>query len=303
MSNIYETPASATARSLEGGSVSAVSWAAIFAGAIGAAAITLVLITLSTGLGFASISPFANSGVSASTFTIVTAVWLIVVHAIAAGIGGYLAGRLRTKWVGVHTDEVYFRDTAHGFMSWALGTLMGVLLLTSVVSSILGAGAQAGATLASGAAQGAMTGVAAGAAGSSGTSSSPADPTSYFVDMMFRSDRPSPDANDAAVRTEVGRIMANAIRTGELPAADKTYVAQVISARTGVPQPEAEKRIDDTMAKAKQAATSAADKAKQAADAARKAASYAALWMAAAMLIGAFCASIAATWGGRSRDL
>jgi hypothetical protein len=300
MANIYTTPAGRPAPGdFDGASASAVSWAAIFAGAIGAAAITLVLITLSTGLGFASISPFANSGVSASTFTIVTAVWLIVVHAIAAGIGGYLAGRLRTKWVGVHTDEVYFRDTAHGFMSWALGTLMGALLLTSVVSSILGAGAQAGATLASGAAQGATAGLTAGAANASG---SPADPTSYFVDMMFRSDRPSPDANDTAVRTEVGRIVANAIRNGDLPAADRTYVAQVIAARTGVPQADAEKRIDDTIAQAKKAAAATTDKAKQAAEAARKAATYAALWMAAAMLIGAFCASIAATWGGRSRD-
>ncbi|MBX9738616.1 MAG: hypothetical protein K2X62_01005 [Beijerinckiaceae bacterium] len=293
-----------SAAGAEATSASAVSWAAIIAGSVGAAAITLVLIVIGTGLGFASVSPFANSGVSGTTFTVMTAIWLVAVHAIAAGIGGYIAGRLRTKWIGVRHDEVYFRDTAHGFLSWAFGTILGALLLTSAVSSIIGAGAQAGATLASGATQGLSQGMTAGLAANAGGSSatSSVDPTSYFVDAMFRTDRPAPDANDQTVRTEVGRIVANAVRAGELPPADRTYVAQVIATRTGVQQAEAEKRIDQTIQSAKDAANRTTEQARQAAETARKTASYAALWMAAAMLIGAFCASIAATWGGRSRD-
>ncbi|MDB5509837.1 MAG: hypothetical protein JWL93_2306 [Hyphomicrobiales bacterium] len=308
MANIYTTPAgnagvAMTAASADASNSSAVSWAAITAGAVGAAAITLLLLVIGAGLGFASVSPFANSGVSGTTFTVVTAVWLIAVHGIAAGIGGYIAGRLRTKWIGVHHDEVFFRDTAHGFLSWAFGTLIGALLLTSVVSSIVGAGAQAGATLASGATQGIAAGVGAAASGGNNASgSSMTDPTSYFVDAMFRTDRPSPDANDQAVRTEIGRIVANAVRAGELPPADRTYVAQVITNRTGVPQPEAEKRIDQTIQSARDAANRTTEQAKQAAEAARKTASYGSLWMALAMLVGAFAASIAATWGGRSRD-
>lgn len=306
MANIYTTPAGTTAAApYEAGTQSAVSWAAIIAGAVGAAAISLLLIVIGSALGFASISPFTNTGASASTVTMVTAGWIIVANAVAAAVGGYIAGRLRTKWVGVHTDEVYFRDTAHGFLAWAVGTLIGAVMLTSALSSLAGAGVQAGATLASGATQGLTAGISAGAAGASGNNSgsSSFDPTSYYVDALLRSDRPAPDANDQAVRTEIGRIVANAIRSGELPAADRTYVAQVIATRTNVPQADAEKRIDDTIAKSKQVAADTAEKAKQAAEAARKGATYAALWMALAMLVGAFCSSLAATWGGRSRDL
>src|ERR1700730_4835360 len=94
--------------------ISAVSWPAIIAGAVVAAAASLVLVVLGSGLGLASVSPWRNVGASATTFTIMTAIWLIVVQWAASGLGGYLTGRLRTKWVGTHTNEVFFADTAHG---------------------------------------------------------------------------------------------------------------------------------------------------------------------------------------------
>src|SRR5581483_9048514 len=94
--------------------VSAVSWAAIIAGAVVAAAISLLLVALGTGLGFASVSPWSNEGASATTFSVMTAAWLVIVQWFASGLGGYLTGRLRTKWVGTHDHEVFFRDTAHG---------------------------------------------------------------------------------------------------------------------------------------------------------------------------------------------
>ena len=100
--------------------VSAVSWPAIIAGAVAIAAVALILLALGSGLGLSSVSPWPNSGPSATTFGVYAAVWLIVVQWVSAGFGGYLTGRLRTKWVGVHTDEIYFRDTAHGFLAWAL---------------------------------------------------------------------------------------------------------------------------------------------------------------------------------------
>jgi len=97
--------------------VSAVSWVAIIAGAFAIAAASLILLALGAGLGLASVSPWYNSGPSATTFGVWAAVWLIVVQWLSAALGGYLTGRLRTKWVGVHTNEVYFRDTAHGFLA------------------------------------------------------------------------------------------------------------------------------------------------------------------------------------------
>src|SRR5665647_791393 len=102
----------------------AISWAAIAAGAVAAAALTLVLLAFGVGMGFSVVSPWGNSGVSATTFEIGTGLYLIVVAMLASTIGGYIAGRLRTRWVGVHTHEVFFRDTAHGFLAWAFATVL-----------------------------------------------------------------------------------------------------------------------------------------------------------------------------------
>jgi len=138
--------------------VSAVSWPAIFAGAFVAAASSLVLVALGSGFGLASVSPWPNSGVSATTFTVMTAIWLIVVQWLASGLGGYVAGRLRTKWATTHTHEVFFRDTAHGFITWAVATVLVVLVLTSAAASAVSSGVDAAATVASGASQGAAAG-------------------------------------------------------------------------------------------------------------------------------------------------
>src|ERR1700759_5531578 len=126
-------------------SVSGVSWPAVAAGAVVSCALTLVLIAFGIGLGLSVVSPWSGSGVSATTFKIGTGLYMIVVAMLSSSIGGYLAGRLRSAWSGVHTDEVYFRDTAHGFVSWALATVLGAVLLASPASSLLG-GAAGGLT-------------------------------------------------------------------------------------------------------------------------------------------------------------
>src|ERR1039458_3246989 len=104
-------------------SKSAVSWAAILAGSVGAVSATIILLTLGSGLGFASISPWTHSGASATTVGALAAVWFIVVQWLSAGLGGYLTGRLRTKWVGTHTHEAFFRDTPPAFALCALPQL------------------------------------------------------------------------------------------------------------------------------------------------------------------------------------
>jgi hypothetical protein len=101
-------------------SVAGVSWAAVAAGAVACCALTLVLLSLGAGLGFSVVSPWANSGVSATTFQIGTGLYFIVMAMISSAVGGYLAGRLRNRWIGVESTEVVFRDTAHGFRAWAL---------------------------------------------------------------------------------------------------------------------------------------------------------------------------------------
>lgn len=130
---------------------SGVSWGAVFAGAATAAALSYALVILGFGLGLSSVSPWTNSGASSTTIGVATILWLTFTQIVASGLGGYLAGRLRVKWAGVHTDEVYFRDTAHGFLSWAVASLVVVAFLASAIGGVLGGGASIAGAVASGA--------------------------------------------------------------------------------------------------------------------------------------------------------
>lgn len=272
-------------------SKSAVSWAAILAGAAAATAVSVLLLTLGSGLGLTSISPWPNSGATATTFAISAAVFLILVQWIASGLGGYLTGRLRTKWTATHTDEVFFRDTAHGFLAWAIATVVTVTIVASAAGSLASGGARAVANVASGAAQGASQG--AGQSGSSFT------PSGYLIDDLFRSDHVDPTATSLAdSKAEATRIVATSVQNGSLSAADRTYLAQMTAARTGISQADAEKRVDDLTAQA----NAAADKARATADEARKASAKFSFYLFFSMLIGAFIACVSGALGGRERD-
>ncbi len=273
---------------------SGVSWGAVIAGGVGSASLALILLTLGVGLGLSSMSPWSNAGASAKTIGMVAIVWLIFTHIAASGMGGYLAGRLRTKWQGVHTDEVYFRDTAHGFLSWAVAALVAAALLGSVTTSILGKGIDTAGATASTAVTTAGTALVQ-AQGQSNV-------LEYFSDSLFRSAQPATDSGDASARTEAGRILATSLKRGALDSGDKAYLAKVIAARTGLAEADAQKRVDATFAGAKAEAAKAVEVAQEAADATRKAAAHSALWMFVALLAGAFSASYAATWGGSRRD-
>jgi hypothetical protein len=278
---------------------SAVSWGAIIAGAVVASALSLALLMLGAGIGLVSVSPWSNNNVSVTTFGILAAAWFIAVQLFASGVGGYLAGRLRTRWVSVHTDEVYFRDTAHGLIVWGVGAIVTAWLLTSGAASVVSGAAHAGGSAleAAGTAAGGSAAQAAVQAASSEGSS-----TAYFTDMLFRADHPDTSGDPAAARAEVGRILVTDALSGEMPAADKAYVAQLVAARTGLSQADADKRVSEVVEQAKNAKDRAVDTAKAAADAARKTGVYVALWAFISLLIGAFSASFMATVGGRVRD-
>jgi hypothetical protein len=252
---------------------SGVSWPAVIAGAFVTAALSLILLSLGTGLGLSSVSPWSNEGVSASAAGKGAIVWLIVMQIIASATGGYLAGRLRTKWTNTHTDEVYFRDTAHGFLAWAVALVLTASFLATAATSLLAAKSHPGPAAAS---------------RSEGRSS---DPNDYFVDMLFRSEKATPDQSDSSARGEAGRILANALSQGDVPRDDKTYLTQLVANKAGLSQTDADKRVDDVL-----------NQERQATDTARKALAHLSLWMFVALLMGAFCASYAATIGGRQRD-
>jgi hypothetical protein len=264
-----DTPAEVDAGAPRESGTSAVSWAAILCGAAIAAAVSLLLVALGAGLGLASLSPWTAAGVSATTFTAITAIWFIVTQWVASGIGGYLTGRLRTKWVGVHTHEVFFRDTAHGFATWAVGTLVVAVSLSAGVASLAGG--------------------ALGAAATGTVSGSGSTPENYDLDVMLRG---YPDASQAQFRAEATGILAKDLASGQgLTGSDRSYLAAQLAAKAGIPQSEAEERVDGFVANSKAAM-----------DKARKAAAAAALFAGISMLIGAFIACVAAALGGRLRD-
>jgi len=293
-------------------STSAVSWGSILAGATAAASLALVLTILGTGLGLSAVSPWAYEGISAEAFGISSILWLTITQLLAAGLGGYIAGRLRTKWLSTPSDEVYFRDTAHGFLAWAVSALMTAALLSSMIGSIASVGAKTAGTIA------AVTAGGAAAAGAEVAKYGNNEPTKYYIDSLFRRDvnapvamtpnesgvmAPAGQATSADPEAEVNRIFMNSLRTGPLPPEDVRYAGQIVSQRTGLPQPEAEKRVVDTYNQMQAKLHDAEIAAKNAADKTRKASIYASLWFFISLLIGAFCASYAATYGGRQRDM
>jgi hypothetical protein len=271
----------------------AVSWPAIAAGAVAAAALALVLIAFGAALGLSAVSPWSDSGVSGSSFKAGTGIYLVIVAVMSSAVGGYLAARLRTKWAGIPTHEAFFRDTAHGFLTWAFATLLSASALSSATAYL-------------------ANGATAGLGGAASQATRTVNPSDIYVDKLFRAGPPmqvapvpppSADSNAtntaAPAATNPGQSRAEVLRlwtasfhdSQDLSAADRTYVAQVVAAHTGLSQADAEKRVNDVITEAKTAA-----------DDARKGAAKLSFWLTAAMLFGAFAASLAAVEGGSLRD-
>lgn len=279
----YAAPSEAVADQTVEASKSAVSWAAIFAGTAVAVSISIVVITLGSGLGLRSVSAWPGSGVSPGRFAAIAAVWIIVVQWLSAASGGYVTGRLRTRWVGTHTHEVFFRDTAHGFVTWSLATALVAMVFASAASSMLAGGIHAATTVASGAAQ---------------SNARIGSIAPYDVDTLFRTAQPEANSPSSDGRGEATRILTNGVSAGGVPLPDRTYLAGLVASRTGISQTDAQKRVDDVIARAKEADM----KTRQAADEARRAAAAGSLITALAMLIGAFVACAASALGGHERD-
>jgi len=267
-----------------------ISWRAILGGAVVMAAVAFILTALGAGFGLSSISPWPDQSASPKEFAILTGIWLIIVQWLSAGIGGYMAGRLGPELLTRPAHEIAFRDTARGIIAWAVAAVITAILLGSVASSLIGGTARGAATVAASAVQGATQGAA--------QNSNPGQPSGYLVDTLFR--KPTPDTNLSAqdANREATRIIANGLRNGDLSQPDRTYLAQLVSARTGLSQDEAQKRVDAVVTEAKQDE----EKAKQAAETARKAARNIAFFTAFSMLIGAFIAGVAGKIGGHHRD-
>jgi hypothetical protein len=253
----------------------AVSWGAVFAGAAAAAAFSLILLVLGTGLGLTALSPWGDRSGSAAKFGFAAIVWVMVTQVMASGLGGYLAGRLRARYVRAQTDETYFRDTAHGFLSWAIATLFAAGVLASVLTGAASTVARA-------------------------TAESAGGPSAYLMDSLLRRDLAASASNPLAggflltpeTRAEIGRIYAQGLTQPAMPEQDLKYVSGLVSASTGASAADAQRRVEQVFTQTKEAA-----------DKARKALIHATLWLFISFLAGAFSASWFAIHGGRERDL
>jgi hypothetical protein len=253
---------------------SGVTWSAVFAGGVVSAALSLILLALGSGLGFASVSVWSGVGASASAVGTAAILWFILIQILSSSMGGYLAGRLRTKWTGIHNDEVYFRDTAHGFLAWSVALVVTAAFLASAATSLIGSAPSRAAT--------------------TSTSQSRADeaqPYAYFVDSLFRNDGSKPEVDHAASTREAGTIFVASLERSELSTEDKAYLDQLVISKTGLSQSEADKRVSETFMNAKLSI-----------EATRKAIAHTLLWAFIALLMGAFCASLFGTIGGKQRD-
>jgi hypothetical protein len=269
----------------------AISWPAILGGATAAASLSLILMVVGTGLGLASVSPWANTGISEKGFDIGTVAWIILTPTIASIIGGYLCGRLRARWLQTHTDEVRFRDAAHGFLAWAAATIMTVAIFAVTVNIFI----QRVPPL--------------------GMVQDLAIPTEYYTNKLFRKipitsaeQMPSqiplqiPLQIQAAAVIENNRIFAKSLSTGQVAKDDLIYLTQQIRYYAGISEIEADKRLRTVFSDAQAQLEESTVMAKRGFDEARKNSAYASMWFILSLLCSAVAACFAATLGGKRRD-
>jgi hypothetical protein len=258
---------------------STTSWGAIIAGGIASTAVSLVLLAFGVGIGASLVSPWAGEGLSATSFKVGAGLYMVAIAMLSGTVGGYMAGRLRVRWPGVHRDEVFFRDTAHGFMAWALATVLTAVALGAATTHLL-AGAASGSIAATG----------------NAAISAQSNPADTYVDLLLRrepSATPAAASGDiGAMRAEIGRLVLPALgRGGDISANDRSYLARVVASRAGINQADAERRVSEVVTQAKTAA-----------DNTRKATAKLALWLTASMFAGALASSLGALEGGALRD-
>ncbi|HEX3938597.1 MAG TPA: hypothetical protein VHX43_13915 [Xanthobacteraceae bacterium] len=301
---------------------SGLSWSAVIAGAVTAIAVSFIVIALGSGIGMAVVSPYSYSSPSATTMTVIGALWLVFAQAVGFAVGGYVAGRLRRTPTPLHSDEVAFRDGASGLVVWAIGVFITAIVLVAAINKIENAAANT-----------AIGTLAVGTAGTTALSQGPS--VNYFTDTLLRSNPQGATnaaaptngnaAGNAAVaagassgtaasgspggaagqaeaanggnqqRVQINRILVTSLGPNGLSNDDRTYLAQLVAAQTGMSQPDAQKRVDTVVNQMKQDAT-------QAAETARKAAAYVSFWTFISLLFGAVCATLGGILGGDLRD-
>jgi hypothetical protein len=293
------------------GPARSVQWGAVILGALGATAISMVLLTFGAGLGLSAASAQPYAGASAKALAVISALYAAITMVAAFGAGGYVTGRMRLP-ATQELAEHEFRDGAHGFAVWALGIVIGGVIAVSGVSGAVKTAVQATAAIGGATAAGAASNPALGQAALSMT------PTDYAIDRLMAPapaaapapagtapagtpEAPAAAAPSGASRADVTatmtRVFAASLKSGQLDARDRTMLVQTVMQQTGLPQAEAEKRVDDAYTELK----AAEQKARDAAEKARKAALITAFAAAATLLLGCAAACAGAAAGAKHR--
>jgi hypothetical protein len=244
------------------------SWSPVVAGAFAASALSFVLLTFGTSIGLGVASPSATWRDTSATLAVLAGLWLLLTAIASFGLGGYMAGRLRVPWRSATPEEVDFRDGVHGLLVWGLAIILAALLAFATAKST-----PAGADL-------------------TRPSASTAEQLLAFeLDRLFRSDQRPVDSGDAEMRAQAARIITAGLGHGGMSGDDRTYLIRLVEARTGLPQPDAEARVN-------QAVSQSADAIARA----RHGAVILAFMIGASLLIGAAVAWVMAVLGGQHRD-
>jgi hypothetical protein len=245
-------------------------WSPTIAGAVVAAAISFVLISFGSAIGLAVASPSASWRDTSSILALLGGLWLLLTSLTSFGLGGYLAGRLRSTWNEGGPHEIEFRDGVHGLAVWGLAVLIGAVLAFATISRVAGNRPDLTAP----------------------NASTAESLLAFELDRLFRSDRtPAESGNDAGVRAQAARIITTGLGHNPIAADDRAYLVRLVQARTGLMPPDAEARVNQVLAQAMAAVGRA-----------RQGAVILAFMIGASLMLGAAVSWLAAAAGGQHRD-
>jgi len=250
---------------------SKIQWGAIVAGAIAASALAFVLHSFAIAIGLSTSSTAPTWRDASFALVALSGLYLIFAAVFSYGFGAFVAGSILARNRVAEPKTFEFHDGIHGLLVWALATL-----LTAVVAI---AAAQT------------LTRLTASSGGSAGLSSSVAGENiiAFDLDRLFRAER-APDGDVNSARAEAGRILLTAASHSGLQADDRSYLIRLVSARTGLAQPDALRRVDEVVARAKENITRA-----------RRSGVLLGFMVGAAALLGAAVSWFAASAGGDRR--
>jgi hypothetical protein len=253
---------------IEKKSVAFIDWTAAFAGAFVAAALSFVLLSFGTAIGLAVASPSSTWRDTSSVLALLGGLWLLLASLASFGLGGYIAGNLRSPWAPALPHQIEFRDGIHGLLVWGIAILLGAILAVAATRTVAPRSDITSAT---------------------STASEPL--LAFELDRLFRSDRNPVSADDSELRAQASRIITSGLGHSGIAADDRAYLVQMVAMRTGLAQQEAESRVDRAFRQSSEAISRA-----------RHAAVILAFMIAASLMIGAAVSWLAASVGGQHRD-